>query len=506
MLKKATAFLVAHLTEQTLKLALIKTVQQDVQVNRLATLYIQGLSDQDITSKVRSSLSEFGIGKADTICALSPNATTTKNIEIPSVDSQEIKSIIDLQAGRHTPFSREEIIIGYINFGVYQKNYSKILLVIVNRNIIFRQIKILQDAGLSVHHVLFTPESKAGFYTGIFGAVSDSRPIGIINVGKNYADFTVMLNGVAIACRSLPVGLAHIAQDKDAAEKKLAEEVKQSIDSYQNEDIEQLPKEYVLFDTGGRVKDLAAIIAEQLKVPVKTVSYLERLNVAPEAKQVIEQNQDESFFDVIAPGFLKAPLKIDFIPEEISMQRSIEEQGREGIKLGALAVILLIAIGAIFMSKVYFKNTLLEKIKSEYQSTERQARELEKTSTKTRIVKAYLKSRLVPLETLRELYLIIPNEIYLKSFIIDENGRITIDGTSDSMSQVFALVGTLENSQLFKNVKTKSTTAKKERGKDVASFEIVFRLESAQDEGEDGEEVEAVETEAAVGDDAAAGG
>jgi hypothetical protein len=32
---------------------------------------------------------------------------------------------------------------------------------------------------------------------------------------------------------------------------------------------------------------------------------------------------------------------------------------------------------------------------------------------------------------------------------------------------------------LFENVKTKSTTAKKDRGKDVAVFEIVFKLSSA---------------------------
>ncbi len=50
------------------------------------------------------------------------------------------------------------------------------------------------------------------------------------------------------------------------------------------------------------------------------------------------------------------------------------------------------------------------------------------------------------------------------------------------MSRVFTLVGALEESQLFKSVKTNSTTAKKERGKDVAAFELVFKLESAKDE------------------------
>lgn len=90
-----------------------------------------------------------------------------------------------------------------------------------------------------------------------------------------------------------------------------------------------------------------------------------------------------------------------------------------------------------------------------------------------------MNSRLVPLNVIRELYRIIPEEIYLRTFVLDENGKIMIEGTSDSMSQVFALVGTLENSPLFKGVKTESTTARKERGRDVASFEITFYLEGA---------------------------
>ena len=46
------------------------------------------------------------------------------------------------------------------------------------------------------------------------------------------------------------------------------------------------------------------------------------------------------------------------------------------------------------------------------------------------------------------------------------------------MSRVFSVVTDLETSPLFENVRTKSTTAKKERGKDVAAFEIVFKLSS----------------------------
>ncbi|HQL41623.1 MAG TPA: hypothetical protein PLO93_04940, partial [Candidatus Omnitrophota bacterium] len=85
-------------------------------------------SDDEISSIIAQTTMSFGLKKPQVICVLSSSFVTTKNIEIPSLDPGEIASIIELQAGRHTPYSREEIIIGYINFGVYQKNYSKVLL------------------------------------------------------------------------------------------------------------------------------------------------------------------------------------------------------------------------------------------------------------------------------------------------------------------------------------------------------------------------------------------
>ena len=50
------------------------------------------------------------------------------------------------------------------------------------------------------------------------------------------------------------------------------------------------------------------------------------------------------------------------------------------------------------------------------------------------------------------------------------------------MSRVFNFVTALEEAELFKNVKTRSTTAKKDRGKDVAAFEITLKLEWAEEE------------------------
>ena len=104
------------------------------------------------------------------------------------------------------------------------------------------------------------------------------------------------------------------------------------------------------------------------------------------------------------------------------------------------------------------------------------------------------------LEIINELYEHIPDEIYLKNVSLEENGTIHLQGISESRSTAFALITILENYALFKNVKMVSSSAQKDRGKDVSAFEISLKLESAPDdetpvEAAAGQEVKAEDKE-----------
>jgi len=484
------------LTDDLLKIAFFKSSSGKPEVANLYFQEIKGFSDQDIERKIREVLQTFNVKNPEAICILPASVTTTKNIEIPSLDPKEIESIIELQAGRHTPYSREEISIGYINFGVYQKNYSKVLLVIVNRKIVMRQINILEGAGVRVTKILFGPEVRAGFYAQEGDLANKDAPIGIIDIDYLSTDFTIMIRDTIVACRSIPIGMSLFPEEDLLVQERFIAELKQSIESYQSEDIEKIPNNYILSNTCERCKQLQAALSKSLNITVKPSRYFDKIKLSDAATQVVNSRSDVTFLDVIAPLFVLKTSQINFLPEEIQVQRSLEEQSREGIKLGILVLILLVIIGLIVMSKMSFKSMLLDKIKNEYEQTQKDARSLEELSTKTRIMKAYLTDRLMPLQALRELYRVIPEDVYLNSFSLDEAGKIVIDGTSDSMSEVFALVGALENSELFKSVKTKSTTAKKERGKDVAAFEINMKLESAEDDPEEDVSTTNAETKA----------
>lgn len=489
LLSKEKNYIIVALDEERLRISYLKAGSVDWEILHTVKRDIRGIAEDEIPQTIKSALSDLNVKKAETICVISSEVATTKNIEVPSLDPEEIKSIINLQAGRHTPYSREEIIVGYSNIGVYQRNYSKILLVIVNRDVIKKKFSILDDAGLKADYLVFSPEAIAGFYASVLNLTVSDAPVGIVDIGYNFTDFVIGLQGKIVACRNIPVGLTHLIKEGPEAQRKLADELKKSIESYQSEDIEKPPTSYILTNDQEQTKNLRPILQDTLQATVKIVPYLDNVKISLPIRKSIKDISDESFLDVIASGVALDQCQIDLVPEEIKMQKSIAEQGKEVAKSGIFVSIFLLLICGLFISKIHFKSTTLKNIKTEYQAGHEEAEALERIAEKTRLIKDYVSTRLVSLETLNEIYKIIPDEIYLGSIDLTEGGTITIQGVSESMSRVFSFVSALEDSQYFKNVKTKSTTAKKERGKDVAAFEIVFRLESAKGEEEMEEEV-----------------
>lgn len=483
MLDLEKDYIVTTLSDGTLKMAHVKGEGAKLKLLHIIKKDVKDIAKEELPKIARSALESAGLKKARTICVIPSSVATTKNIEIPSIDPAEIKSIIDLQAGRHTPYSREEILIGYINIGVFQKNYTKVLLVIVNRQVVKDQFSIFAGSGFKVERIVFAPECKAAFYGMLLERKADDLPAGIIDIGRYSTDFTVEFNNTIIASRNIPLGLDHLFREGVPARDKMIQELTTSLESYQNEDIHKLPETFILTSDDAKVKELEPILKEKFKANVRIISYWDHVAATqPMMLKIVSEFNDESFLDVIATVPALRGIRIDLTPDEIKVQHSIEERGRQVLQVCMFGLMLLLLLCAIFFSKLHFRGQYLERLVKEYNTKRSAVEELERISTNTKIVHDYLKSRMTSLDVINELYEKIPNEIYLKNINFEEDGSIHLQGISESRSTAFALITVLENSVLFKNVKMVSSSAQKDRGKDVSAFEISLKLESAPDE------------------------
>jgi Tfp pilus assembly protein PilN len=168
------------------------------------------------------------------------------------------------------------------------------------------------------------------------------------------------------------------------------------------------------------------------------------------------------------------------MPEEMVLKKTVERQSKEAIKTGVAAVIIMVLVIVMALSKIYFKDTFLNKnLREQFAPQKAQVEVLQQQMNKAKLVRGYIQSRMVSLDIIHELYTITPNSIYLNNITVDDDGTVTIDGISETMSQVFSYVKSLDDSNMFKEAKTKSTSTKKDNGNDVAAFEIEFKVKDS---------------------------
>ncbi|MBF0122845.1 MAG: pilus assembly protein PilM [Candidatus Omnitrophica bacterium] len=435
--------------------------------------------NNDVEAALRQALVGFDTKKAGVLCVIPGDVATTKNIELPSVDREEIESILALQASRFTPFSKDEILTSYIKLGTPKANFTRVLLVVVKREAVKERLTWIKGAGLHVETVVFVPEAITRFYAKGYSTIKNDAPVGLIDVNRQSTNFIVMARGTTVMFRNIPVGAEQLVGE-GGARQELMEGIRASVDAYEQEGIGVKPAQFYLTFNHPVLAGLLGPLAEMLGSKVSIASYLTWVNASKSVKDVLTKDfSDESALDIISTGVTVAKCETDLVPQEIRDHRAVSQKGRETLIAGILILVSLIFIGGGLLSKVYFKDRFLKQnLIEKYSEQRQQVQNLESMITRTRILRQYLEARTLPLEAIRELFRIIPQEIFLTNITNDDAGNLSIQGVSESMSKVFSFVTALEESPLFDAVKTKSTAAKKDRGKDVASFEIVMKLVS----------------------------
>jgi Tfp pilus assembly PilM family ATPase/Tfp pilus assembly protein PilN len=469
-------FISAQIGNDLLKLAYVKASAHRKEIAGLSVRNVAGLSDEEIAKLTKASLGEFKTKRPVIIDVIPSHSAITKNIEIPSTNPQEIREIINLQASRHTPYSREEIIIDHIDLGSYKRSYTKVLLIIVTRTVIKRHFEIFAKAGYKIDNVVLMSEGLARLVSRLARVEREETPSVILYIDGNTTDFSVALKSKALFIRSIPVGVQHLAVQEDKYTAKFIDEIKRSLESYMSENIEKAPAKLILSGAVGELKALESSLSDALHLETVTLSYLENLHLSGKALTASQSAKRLSFLDVIAAPLVCTELVIDLIPEETKLRRALEQRGRDLVTMGVLVLTAFILIFSAFGSKIYFKDTYLKRLTGKYESLNTEARKLEDDFERMSRIRTYLSGRGLSLEVLAELYDIIPFDLELTYVRYDSVGTFSLRGTAGSMATVFTFVGNMEKSKYFDEVKARHTTKRKDGQKDVTDFEIVCVL------------------------------
>ncbi len=464
------------LDEEHLKMVHVHLSKLKREVVGIAYKEIRGLADEEVGAFIQSSLKDWGLKSPRAFITIPLYPVITRSIEIPSRDPVEIREIVNLQASRHTPYSRAEIIIDTLPLGVVRENYTKVLLVIAPREIVTKQVRLVEKVGLKVEKILFSPEGICQACTKILGNETTDAVTAVVHMDAWFTSFTVIQKGKIVFTRCIAIGASNLMEAKDVFHDRFIEELRKSLEAYTHDEAGPMPSLLLLTGVVAEITDLDTLFDETLHMPIRHQTYFNYFPISQPAKAVASASKMLSYFNLIAPLLLFDKMAVDLIPDEYRLKRELEKRGREIMKTAMLVMLLLGLLFSVFLSKLYFKKAYLQHLVHRYAHVREAARELQKDFDRNRLIKNYLLNRGNSLSALTELYNTLPTDVKLTNVRYEEGERFTLKGTSWSMGSVFSFVTNLEKSGRFSNVKTKYVNTRAENGEDVADFEILATL------------------------------
>jgi hypothetical protein len=338
----------------------------------------------------------------------------------------------------------------------------------------------MEKAGLEVDKILFAPEAQARFYARALNLKREATA-GIIDFSMNSASYIIISRNTVLFVRHIPIGIRAIKQGGDMVA-KLQDEIKKSIDAFMQEDSgNEAPTNYWVTAERVPVSNILPVLKQGLNADFQVKAFLNFVKVSADTRRRMEVDfSEDSFLDCVAPATTALKCEINLMPDEMVVKKEVARQSREVSKSGVAAVVIMILVGAVIMSDIYFKDTFLNKnLREKFASQKAQVQMLQEQMNKAKLIRRYINKRMVSLDVIHDLSSITPHTIYLNNITLNEDDTLTIDGIADSMALVYSYVKSLDDSAIFKEANLKSTSTKKDNGKDVAAFEIDFKLNSS---------------------------
>ncbi|MFH0763895.1 MAG: pilus assembly protein PilM [Candidatus Omnitrophota bacterium] len=433
-----------------------------------------------VDGALASMFKEMKSGKRRVISYIPRQLATVRILELPSADPKEISDMVNLQAGKQTPYSKEEIISSYKIIDTAKEGYTKVMLVIARQNIIRERVEALAKTGVGIEKMGLSTEGVYNWFRAAYSsAMKPGAPAAVLlDIDSNYSDFIVINKGMLAFTRNILIGANQLLGDQENWRDKFIGELKHSMELYRNEDRDVKIAKMFLSGAAGNIKGLDAILSAALDMPAETTDPLKNIRLKDAAKAP----QDEKYKRVSVSALFgiainHKDLDIDLTPGEIRVQKVMDAKRRNLMATGVLSASIIMMASILLLTLIHYKNLYLAELKNKISQVENNAEEVEKMRARVNLIERRLDSKGSSINILNEIAAITPKEISLNYINVEEKQRVVLRGRAYAMSDVFKFVMTLEASGMFKNVKPAHTTTAKDKDAEYAEFEIICAYE-----------------------------
>ncbi|HTS16733.1 MAG TPA: pilus assembly protein PilM [Verrucomicrobiae bacterium] len=349
-------------------------------------------------------------------------------VRLPATDPAELKQMLDLQIDNITPMPLEEVVYGFEPLESAD-GQTRVLVAIARKATVNERVGALEAAGLQ-------PEVVSVDTLAMFRALgqrkllsADDRQNLLVILGVTTAHVVVYSNGAIQAVRSIVLGA-----DSESILR------------------EELQRTFVAASAAQPQRARGAITFLTRDEPSR--SFAERVASGLSAESTFLTNGA-----VPSPGLSlclecvgEQPKPLNLLPDEWRLKRQAAAFRHRLIR-GAIAAGIIYAMAlAVFLSFLIARNSHLHRVESDINNRQAQFQRAKELQSALLAMSKQLDTKYSALEVLREVSMLLPDNVKLTSFVYKKDQTVTIKGQAPTTALYLDFESRLEKSDFFSKV------------------------------------------------------
>jgi|GEM_PF-1152342 len=431
-----------------------KCVVQALHVSRIESA--AGISPNDLAAALKAVKG----GGLPVLAYLPRQTATIRLMELPSTDAGEIADMVDLQAARQTPYTRDEIARDYRVIGCPREGYTAVMLALAQRAVLRQRFYLFEEAGMEIGRMSVASEGLLSWYVrGIAQAGNGGRTM-VLDVDWGATEMMLFEGTRPVFMRNLLLGTSQLLSDPRVWKEKFLEEIRRSLEAYRSEQPSYMPERAVVTGGAAAVPGLADDLRGALGVPAEFVDSMKPASGGADAAAAAAA-RGVSVAALIGFGIAPEDAQFSFAPETFVMRKELVGKARGLTILTSLVMACMVSASAFGMLNLFGRTHRLRLMESELAALEPEVKRVEAMLEVSRAAQARMKPRNASVRAAGEAHRAAAAAgVMLDSMSFDmREGRAQMEGSGGSWQDVRNFVGNLEQSPCFRNAREEGSSA-----------------------------------------------
>lgn len=440
----------------------------------LARAHLEPVVQETVVADSLAAALKAGFSRLPVLSCIPRQLVNVRLLELPSIETAEIDDMVELQVGRQTPYSLNEILSGYKALGaIRQGTYTRVMLVIAQRSIVRERYYAIEGAGLSVERMTVSSEGVLNWFLYRMRKEAPGKLVALLDVDSFFTHMIVVQHRKVVFTKSILWGAGQVGEGVEPFVQRVREAVQSCGEALRGERIETV----TLSGAGIHIDGLDEAIGQALSVPCTKANCLDDVKLGKGAGELRDKRYATASLTALI-GMALAPdrLDFDFMPDVVRLREQLVRRSRMWSVMAALLVTAMVCGSLYGMLAVGYRLRERERLKAAADARQGQAVDVERMLEVIRAARERQDSRFLPERLLPVIHRSLPEHVYIESLNIDTGRRqIAMSGTAPSRRDIRELIRLLEESPFFAGVEEGGRTVMNPDGR--FTFQATGRFE-----------------------------